>query len=66
MIRVSALMTMSDLLKYICEKRNLNVADHRFDLPATEESLASKTLEQLKITAIKVILRGMCLCSGEV
>ena len=57
-VRVNPHITVSELLKYICEKRNLDLADHRFDLPATEESLASKTLEQLKITTIKVVLRG--------
>ena len=57
-IRVSPQITISQLLRHICEKRNLELADHRFDLPATEESLAGKTLEQLKITAIRVVLRG--------
>ena len=57
-IRVSPQVTISQLLRLICEKRNLEVSDHRFDLPATEESLAGKTLEQLKITSIRVVMRG--------
>ena len=61
LIRVSPQTTISQLLRHICEKRNLEVADHRFDLPATEASLAGKTLEQLKITAIRVVMRGKLL-----
>jgi hypothetical protein len=49
---------MLQLLGLICEKRNLDVGDYRFDLPATEDSLAGKTLEQLKITSIRVVMRG--------
>lgn len=49
---------MKELLQYVCEKRNLDPATHFFDLPATEESLAGKTLEQLKINNIKVVLKG--------
>lgn len=58
MIHVSPQVTISQLLRLICEKRSLEVKDHRFDLPATEESLAGKTLEQLKITSIRVVMRG--------
>jgi len=49
---------VKELLQYVCEKRNLDPATHFFDLPATEESLAGKTLEQLKINSIKVVLKG--------
>lgn len=51
-------LTVKELLQYVCEKRNLDPATHFFDLPATEESLAGKTLEQLKINNIKVVLKG--------
>jgi len=58
-VRVSPSITMPTLLSYICEKRNLPVASHAFDLPATEESLANKTLKELKINTIKVLNKGL-------
>ena len=58
MVRVSPSLTLKELLQYVCEKRNLDPATHCFDLPATEESLAGKTLGQLKINNVKVISKG--------
>jgi len=55
---VNPSLTVKELLQYVCEKRNLDPATHFFDLPATEESLEGKTLEQLKINNIKVVLNG--------
>ncbi len=54
-VRVSPSLPLPEVLQYICEKRNLLRSTHRFDLPATEESLVNKTLEQLKINSIRVI-----------
>ena len=35
----------------------------RFDLPATEGSLAGKTLGQLKLTSLRIVPRaGVCVC----
>ena len=39
-------------------KRNINPAHHRFDLPVTEESLAQRSLQQLKINSIKIIAKS--------
>ncbi len=61
-VRVSPTISMTALLSYICEKRNLPVEVHCFDLPATEESLANKTLQELKINSIRVISTGVCVC----
>lgn len=57
-VRVSPSILMSELLFYICGKRNINPTHHCFDLPVTEESLAHKTLQQLKINSIRVISKG--------
>ena len=57
-VRVSPLLTLKELLVYVCEKRNLDPSRHWFALPATEESVAGKTLEQLKINSITVICKG--------
>lgn len=58
MVRVSPSLTLKELLQYVCEKRNLDLTTHCFDLPATEESLAGKTLGQLKINNVTVISKG--------
>ena len=66
-VRVAPSILMGELLCYICGKRNMNPAHHRFDLPVTEESLAQRSLQQLRISAIKVIRKGqssMVLRSG--
>ena len=57
-IRVSPSILMGELLCFICGKRNINPAHHRFDLPVTEESLAHRSLQQLKINSIKIIAKG--------
>lgn len=45
----------------VCRKRNMEETDVKFDLPATEDSLAGKTLGQLKLTFFKIIPRtGGC------
>ena len=61
-VRVSPSLTFPELLSYICEKRNLEVSYHKFDLPVTPESLAGKTIGQLKINSIRVVCTGMCVC----
>ena len=61
-VRVSPALSLRELMSYICEKRNMDESKYWFDLPATEESLAGKTLEQLKIINFKVICR--CECVG--
>ena len=61
-IRVSPSLTFPELLHYVCEKRNLDVSYHKFDLPVTPESLAGKTLGQLKINSIRVICTGERVC----
>ncbi len=58
-VRVSPTISMTALLSYICEKRNISMEDHHFDLPATMESLANKTLQELKINSIRVISTGV-------
>ena len=57
-VRVLPSILMGNLLAYICGKRNIDPAYHRFDLPVTEESLAQRSLQQLKINSIKVIAKG--------
>lgn len=57
-VRVSPSILMGELLCFICGKRNINPAHHRFDLPVTEESLAQRSLQQLKINSIKIIAKG--------
>ena len=57
-VRVPPSILMTQLLSYLCERRNLDLTLHRFDLPVTEESLAQKTLQQLKINTIRVASRG--------
>ena len=57
-VRVVPSLVLPQVLQYVCEKRNLDPAIHRFDLPATPESLANKTLEQLKINSIRLIALG--------
>ena len=61
-VRVSPTITMSALLHYICEKRNIAIESHYFDLPATEESIANRTLRELGIDNIRVLTRGVCVC----
>ena len=58
MVRVSPSLSLAQLLLHICERRNLEPRQHWFDLPATPESLADKTLEQLKINTLRVIETG--------
>ena len=57
-VKVPPSMLMGHLLFYICEKRNIDPTLHRFDLPVTEQSLAQRSLQQLKINSIKVISKG--------
>ena len=55
---------MAKLLVYICEKRNIDPAHHRFNLPVTEESLANKVLQDLRITSIGVLCKGKVVGAG--
>ena len=64
-VRVQPSIPMGQLLAYICGKRNIDPAHHRFDLPVTEESLAQRSLQQLKINSIKVIAKGQCQWVGS-
>ncbi len=57
-VRVLPSILMGPLLAYICGRRNIDPAHHRFDLPVTEESLAQRSLQQLKINGIKVVAKG--------
>lgn len=57
-VRVAPSILMGELLCYICGKRNINPAHHRFDLPVTEESLAQRSLQQLRISNIRIITKG--------
>jgi hypothetical protein len=65
-VRVSPTILMGALLCYICGKRNLNPAHHRFDLPVTEESLAQRSLQQLRISSIRIIAKGQRWCFSYV
>jgi hypothetical protein len=57
-VKASGDTTLPELLQMVCRKRNLEVEDLKFDLPATEGSLAGKTLGQLKLTFFKIIPRA--------
>lgn len=61
-LRVSPSLTLAQLLLHVCERRNLDPRRHWFDLPATPESLADKTLQQLKLNTLRVVETGVCVC----
>ena len=58
-VRVPPTITMGKLLLHICEKRNIDPAHHKFNLPVTEESLAKKVLRDLHISSIGLLCKGV-------
>ena len=57
-MKVPPQTSLPELLQQVCRKRGLDVSMFRFDLPATEASLAGKTLGQLRISSLKIVPRG--------
>ena len=61
-VRVNANELLPEVLKCLCEMRDMNPEDYTFDPPSA--NIASKTLLQLGTNKVKIVPRpaGVCVC----
>lgn len=65
-VRVNTNELLPEVLKCLCEMRDMNPDNYMFDLPSAMNA-ADKTLQQLATNRVKIVPRaaGKCVWGGE-